>query len=168
MKELNHAIANLVANNDLHYARRWYHTCLQFVNDDEDVQLSQADERLIRRKREVLIQGFGRAKGLLDAALEWGDPGIQRGEENALALVRGELWRHVMAYSGWELLAKSVLWDGKAVHSAIHRSFDKLLDAQDLLQPPHASRAEAPQPLKKWLQADARGERCLPTFLGLS
>jgi hypothetical protein len=33
-----------------------------------------------------------------------------------------------MAYSGWELLATSVIWDGKAARSVIHPAFDKLHD----------------------------------------
>jgi hypothetical protein len=115
-----------------------------------------------------LIHGFGRAKGLLDAALEWRDPQMSKNGEDALAAVRGALWRYVMAYSGWELLAKSVLWDGKAAHSAIHPAFDRLLDSENRLQPPHANRAQAPAKLVQWLKEDAAKERCLPTFLGLN
>ncbi len=116
----------------------------------------------------MLIQGFGRAKGLLDAALEWDEPRIGKASENALAAVRGALWRHVMAYSGWELLAKSVLWDGKAAHSPIHPAFDRLLDSENRLQPPYVSRAEAPEKLVEWLEDGAAKERCLPTFLCLN
>ena len=67
----------------------------------------------------MLIQGFVRAKSLLDAALEWSDPRIGKTTEDELAAVCGALCSHVMAYSGWELLAKSVIWDGKAAHCAI-------------------------------------------------
>ena len=90
----------------------------------------------------MLIQGFGRAKVLLDAALDWCEPRIQRVEDDELAAVRGAPWRNVLAYSGWKLLEKSVLLDGNTAHSAINPVFDKLLDAQNLLQPPPASRAE--------------------------
>lgn len=116
----------------------------------------------------MLIQGFGRAKGLLDAALEWREPRIGKKTEDELAAVRGALWRHVMAYSGWELLAKSVLWDGKAAHCAIHPAFDRLLDSGISLQPPYANCEDAPQKLVQWLKEDAAKERCLPTFLGLN
>ena len=123
---------------------------------------------MIQRKREVLIQGFGRAKGLLDAALEWREPRIGKNDKDALAAVCGAIWRYVMAYSGWELLAKSVLWDGKAARSAIHPAFDKLLDSENRLQPPYVNRAEAPEKLVEWVKKDAPKERCLPTFLGLN
>ncbi len=93
---------------------------------------------------------------------------MSKNGEDALAAVRGALWRYVMAYSGWELLAKSVLWDGKAAHSAIHPAFDRLLDSENRLQPPHANRAQAPAKLVQWLKEDAAKERCLPTFLGLN
>lgn len=73
-----------------------------------------------------------------------------------------------MANSGWELLAKSVLWDGKAARSAIHPAFDKLHDADSRLQPLYANRAQAPGKLLKWLNNDAAKERCLLTFLGLN
>lgn len=102
------------------------------------------------------------------SVLDWRELRIQRGEDDALAEVRGGLWRNVMAYSSWELLAKSVLWDGKAAYSSIHPAFDKWLDLRNLLQPPHVSRAEAPQALGDCLQADAGRERFLPTFLGLN
>lgn len=104
----------------------------------------------------------------MDAALKWREPRIRRNDADALAAVRGVLWRYVMAYSGWELLAKSVLWDGKAAHSAIHPAFDRLLDSDNCLQPPHTNRAQAPAKLVQWLKDDAAKERCLPKFLGFN
>jgi hypothetical protein len=73
-----------------------------------------------------------------------------------------------MAYSGWELLARSVLRNGKAARSGIHPAFDRLLDSDNHLPPPHANSAEAPEKLVQWLKVDAPKERCLPTFLGLN
>jgi hypothetical protein len=119
---------------------------------------------VIRWKREVMIQAFGRAKGFLDAALEWCEPRISKNNVDALAAVRGALWRYVMAYSGWELLAKSVLWDRKAAHSAIHPAFDRMLDSKDRLQPPHVSRANAPETLVQWLKRmRPRNGACSPS-----
>ena len=77
------------------------------------------------------------------------------------------LWRYVMAFSAWELVAKSVMWKGKSVHSSIHVAFNKLLPAEGALQPPYTTRSAAPSRLVQWLEEDARQERCLPTFLGL-
>ncbi len=71
-------------------------------------------------------------------------------------------------FSGWELLAKSVFWDGKAAHRAIHPALDILLDSGNCLQPPHANRAQAPQALVQWLEDAAAMERCLPIFPGMS
>lgn len=59
-----------------------------------------------------------------------------------------------------------MLWDGKAARSAIHPAFDRLLEADNRLQPPFVSRAQAPEKLVQWLKEDAPKERCLPTFLG--
>jgi hypothetical protein len=168
MNQLTRAIQHLVDSDDPANAERWYRACANLINPDQRADPSQVEEAVIQRKREVLIQGFGRAKGLLDAALEWREPRISKNGEDALAAVRGALWRYVMAYSAWELLAKSVLWDGKAVRSAIHPAFDKLFDSENRLQPPHANRAQAPAKLVQWLKDDAAKERCLPTFLGLN
>jgi hypothetical protein len=68
-------------------------------------------------------------------------------------------------YSGGELLAKSVLWDGKAARSANDPVFDRLLDLDNRLQPPHAIRAEAPEKLVQWLKDDAPKEPLHAYFL---
>jgi hypothetical protein len=128
--QLTTVIRQLVESDDPALAERWYRASANLINPDQPADASQVEEAVIQRKREVLIQGFGRAKGLLDAALEWREPQISKNGEDALAAVRGALWRYVMAYSGWELLAKSVLWHGKAAHSAIHPAFDRLLDSE--------------------------------------
>jgi hypothetical protein len=168
MNQLTTTIQYLVKSNDLANAERWYRACTNLINPGQRADVSQVEEAVIQRKHEVLIQGFGRAKGLLDAALEWREARISKNGEDSLAAVRGALWRYVMAYSGWELLAKSVLWEGKAPHSAIHPGFDRLLDSESCLRPPHGSRAEAPGKLVLWLKNDAAKERCLPMFLGLN
>lgn len=168
MNQLTTAIQHLAKSEDPSHAERWYRACNNLINQDQHSDASHCEEAVIQRKREVLIQGFGRAKGLLDAALEWREPRIGKNDKDVLAAVRGALWGYVMAYSGWELLAKSVLWDGKAVRSAIHPAFDKLFDSENRLQPPHANRAQAPAKLVQWLKDDAAKERCLPTFLGLN
>ncbi len=41
---------------------------------------------MIQRKCEVLIHGFGCAKGFLDAALEWREPRIGKNNEDVLPL----------------------------------------------------------------------------------
>ena len=168
MNQLTTAIQHLVKSEDPAHAECWYRACTNLINPAQRADAIQVEEAVIQRKREVLIQGFGRAKGLLDAALEWREPRIGKNNEDALGAIRGALWRHVMAYSGWELLAKSVLWDVKAARSAIHPAFDMLLDSDNRLQPPHANRAEAPEKLIQWLKDDAAKERWLPDFLGLN
>lgn len=166
--QLATVIHQLVESDDSALAARWYRACIKLINPDQRADASQVEEAVIQRKREVLIQGFGRAKGLLDAALEWREPRIGKNNEDVLASVRNAFWRYVMAYSGWELLAKSVLWDGKAARSAIHPAFDKLHDSDSRLQPLYANRAQAPAKLVQWLNDDAAKERFLPTFLGLN
>ena len=101
---------------------------------------------------------------MLDAELEWREPRIGKKNEDVLAAVRGAFWRYVMAYSGWELLANSVRWNGKAARSAIHPAFDKLQDSDNRLQPLYANLALAPAKLVQRLKDDAAKECCLPTF----
>ncbi len=105
---------------------------------------------------------------MLDAALKWREPRIGKIDEEALAAVHGALWRDVMTYFGWELLAKSVLWDRKFAHSAIHPAFDRLLDSGNYLQPPHVNRSTARPKLAQWPKDDAVKQQCLPTFRDLN
>jgi hypothetical protein len=133
--QLATVIHQLVESDDSALAERWYRACIRLFSPDQRAYTSQVEEAVIQRKRIVLIQGFGRAKGLLDAALEWREPRIGKNNEDVLAAVRGAFWRYVMAYSGWELLAKSLLWDGKVARSNIHSAFDKLLYSDSRLKP---------------------------------
>jgi hypothetical protein len=130
MHELEATIRQLAESDDSALAERWYRVCIRLISPDQRADASQVEEALIQRKREVLIQGFGRAQGLLHAALSWREPRIGKNNEDVLDAVRGAFWWYVMAYSGWELLAKSVLWDGKAARSVIHPAFDKLHGSQ--------------------------------------
>lgn len=119
------------------------------------------------KKAQDIIHAFGRANGLSDAALNWHEPVIPGHADDELARLRGMLWRYVMAYSVWELVAKSVLWRGHSLHSPLHDAFNKLLPAAGSLQPPYSSRSAAPARLMQLLEEDESQERCLPTFLGL-
>ena len=78
MNQLTTAIRQLVESDDPTHAERRYWACANLIKPDQCVDATQVDENLIQRKREVLIQGFGRAKGLLDAALEWRERGLGR------------------------------------------------------------------------------------------
>lgn len=168
MKQLSAAIQQLVSSDDSDHAERWYSACVTLINSEQPSAFSSVDPSLSQRKRQVLIHGFGRAKGLLDAALLWPSPRIGHDSNIELADVRGELWRYVMAYSGWELVAKSTLWHENAARDAIHSAFDAFLDQKNSLQPPFLSKNQAPQKLQQWLAHDARNERSLPAFLGLN
>jgi hypothetical protein len=168
MKQLSSAIQNLVESEDSAHAERWYWACVKLINPDQAIDSTSVDAALVQRKRHVLIHGFGRAKGLIDAALEWPEPRIGRYSEGELAEVRGALWRYVMAYCGWELIAKSVHWHETAVRDAIHTAFDTMLSAEGCLKPPFATQNEAPLNLQQWFDNDASNERNLPAFLGLN
>ena len=114
MNQLTTAIRQLVESDDPTHAERWYWACANLIKPDQCVDASHLHEALIQRKRE---------------------PRIGKTTEDELAAVRGALWRHVMAYSGLELLAKSVLWDGKSAHCAIHLAFGRLLNSEISFQP---------------------------------
>jgi hypothetical protein len=63
-------------------------------------------------KARVLWLGLSRGLALLKQAVEWDQPfiaGCQQ-QPNQLDGVRGSLWRYVMAFSGWEQAARSVIW----------------------------------------------------------
>ncbi len=81
-------IRQLVESDDHALAERWYRACISLINPDQPADASQLEEAVIQQKREVLIQGVGRAKGLLDAALEWREPQISEKCEVALAAGR--------------------------------------------------------------------------------
>lgn len=82
--------------------------------------------------------------------------------------MRGLLWRYLMAYTGWELMAKSVLWDGKNMGGLNPEPFTALLEGAPPLKPPFARLDEAPEALRNWMAIDEQTEVHLPAFLGLS
>jgi hypothetical protein len=160
-------IRYLQSDPDGSRAKSWFRACALLFADSDQVVQGDVDSASASKKAQVLIHGFGRANGLFDAALNWHEPIIPGHADDELARLRGMLWRYVMAYSAWELVAKSVMWNAKSVHGSIHDAFNKLLPAEGALQPPYITRSAAPARLVQWLEEDARQERCLPTFLGL-
>ena len=164
---LSDVIRHLQSDSDNSRAKSWFRACALMFADSDQAVTGDVDSASAAKKAQVLIHGFGRANGLFDAALNWHEPVIPGHADDELARLRGMLWRYVMAYSAWELVAKSVLWRGRSVHSPLHDAFNKLLPAAGSLQPPYSSRSAAPARLVQWLEEDARQERCLPTFLGL-
>ena len=164
---LSDVIRHLQSDPDNSRAKSWFRACALMFADSDQAVAGDVDSASAAKKAQVLIHGFGRANGLFDAALNWHEPVIPGHADDELARLRGMLWRYVMAYSAWELVAKSVLWRGRSVHSPLHDAFNKLLPAAGSLQPPYSSRSAAPARLVQWLEEDARQERCLPTFLGL-
>lgn len=89
--QLATVIHQLVECDDSALADRWYRACINLINSGQPADVSQVEEAVIQRKREVLIQGFGRSQGLLNAALEWREPRIGKNNEDVLAAVRAAL-----------------------------------------------------------------------------
>ena len=110
-------IRHLQSDPDGSRAKSWFRACaLLFADSDQTVQ-GDVDSASAAKKAQVFIHGFGRANGLFDAALNWHEPVISGHADDELARLRGKLWRYVMAYSAWELVAKSVQWRGRSVQS---------------------------------------------------
>lgn len=119
----------------------------------------------------MLLAGLGRAKGLIDSAMGWTVLAIARDLDSLSGAIRGSLLRYVIAYSGWELLAKTLQWNGRKVYQSrsINAAFDRLLEPTHHLMSPHPSSYSAPEALTSWLSGDhGKHERDMPTFLGLS
>ena len=73
-----------------------------------------------------------------------------------------------MVYTGWELMAKSVLWDGTSLRGLQTEPFTPLLNGAPPLQAPFADLNQAPEALRSWMATEEQIETHLPAFLGLS
>jgi len=119
-------------------------------------------------KARVLWLGLSRGHALLKQAVEWDQPFIGRQQQpNQLDGVRGSLWRYVMAFSGWERAARSVIWDGTNQTWFKQSSLACLYDHSTTLAPPWPNREQAPANLKQWLASSMDEQHPLPEFLAL-
>ena len=119
-------------------------------------------------KARVLWLGLSRGHALLKQAVEWDQPFIGRQQQpNQLDGVRGSLWRYVMAFSGWERAARSVIWDGTQQKWFRQSSFACLYDHSTMLVPPWSNREQVPGNLKQWLAISMDDQHPLPDFLAL-
>ena len=100
--------------------------------------------------------GCSRAHALLDQASSWSDPVITtKSEPNKTDAVRGRLWRYVMAYSGWEQVGRSLLWQGGGAFGFDQKRLAPLADGLPLPRSPWPSLEACPQSLKDWLVGEA-------------
>ena len=119
-------------------------------------------------KARVLWLGLSRGHALLKQAVEWDQPFIGRQQQpNQLDGVRGSLWRCVMALSGWERAARSVIWDGTQQTWFRQSSLACLYDHSTTLAPPWSNREQVPANLKQWLASSMDKQQPLPDFLAL-
>jgi len=120
------------------------------------------------KKARVLWLGLSRGHALLKQAVEWDQPCIGRQQQpNQLDGVRGSLWRYVMAFSGWERAARSVIWDGTQQTWFRQSSLACLYDHFSTLAPPWPNREQVPANLKQWLASSVDEQHPLPVFLAL-
>ena len=94
-------------------------------------------------KAHVLWLGLSRGHALLKQAVEWDQPFIgPQQQPHQLDGVRGSLWPYLMAFSGWERAARSVIWDRK--QQTWQNSLVCLYDHSTTLAPPRriASRCQ--------------------------
>ena len=150
------------AVNDPDLAERWQLACLQLLERKKPAKAAATE------KARVLLHGLGRGRALITSAIEWEQPSIGTNGQSETDGMRGLLWRYVMAYTGWELMAKSVLWDGGKPGALHPEPFEALLIGAPPLTPPFRSIETAPKALQNWLTTDEEEEAHLPAFLGLS
>lgn len=156
MDELKKAIDDPVL------AERWQLACFQFLGRTSPAQAAPC------KKATVLLHGLGRGRALLASALDWQQAMIGSDADSSLCLMRGLLWRYLMAYTGWELMAKSVLWDGKSLRGLQTEPFITLLNGVLPLKAPFPDFNQAPVALQTWMATEEQIEVHLPAFLGLS
>jgi hypothetical protein len=119
-------------------------------------------------KARVLWLGMARGHALLNQAVEWDQACIGSQEQpNQLDVVRGSLWRYVMAFSGWERAARAVLWDGTQQKRFLQKHLACLFDAETALTLPWTDREQVPANLKQWMATSLDESRPLPDFLAL-
>ena len=156
MDELKNAIDDPVL------AERWQLACSQFLGCTSRSQSAPC------KKARVLLHGLGRGRALLASALDWQQPTIGSDPDSSLCQMRGLLWRYLMSYTGWELMAKSVLWDGTSLRGLQTEPFTPLLNGAPPLKAPFADLNQAPEALRSWMATEEQIETHLPAFLGLS
>lgn len=156
MEKLNEAI------QDEAQAKRWQQACLQFLGRKPPAKATP------KEKARVLLHGLGRGRALITSAIAWEQPSIGPNGQSDTDSMRGLLWRYLMAYTGWELMAKSVAWDGSSLRALHPKPFEPLLNGAPPLQSPFPSVQKAPKALQEWLATEEEEEAHLPAFLGLS
>ena len=148
------------APDDLRLAQRLAERCSSLTGQEISVDPIA--------KVRVLWLGLSRGHALLKQAVEWDQPFIGRQEQpNQLDGVRGSLWRYVMAFSGWERAARSVIWDGTQQTWFRQSSLASLYDHSTMLDPPWPNREQVPSNLKQWLASSMDQQHPLPDFLAL-
>jgi hypothetical protein len=148
------------APDDLHLSQRLAKRCSSLTGQKISVDPIA--------KARVLWLGLSRGHALLKQAVEWDQPFIGRQQQpNQLDGVRGSLWRYVMAFSGWERAARSVIWDGTQQAWFKQSSLACLYDHSTTLAPPWPNREQVPANLKQWLESSMDGQHPLPDFLAL-
>lgn len=115
----------------------------------------------------ILFYALTRGNQLIQQALAWQKPVI--GSSSApndvqVNIARGELWRYVMAYSGWEMAGRALLWQKGSRRGFNAERLAFLYDDLTDLPPPFTFKAAMPHNLQGWI-SDSKN---LPTFLGHS
>lgn len=148
------------APDDLLLSQRLAERCSSLTGQEISVDLTA--------KARVLWLGLSRGHALLRQAVEWDQPFIGRQQlPNQLDGVRGSLWRYVMAFSGWERAARSVIWDGMQQKWFKQSSLACLYDHCTMPAPPWPNREQVPANLKQWLALSIDEQHPLPDFLAL-
>jgi len=151
----------MAAPGDLRLSQRLVECCSSLMGQEISVDPTV--------KARVLWLGISRGHALLKQAVEWDQPfiGGRQQQPNQLDGVRGSLWRYVMAFSGWERAARSVIWDGTHQTRFRQSSLACLYDHSTTLAPPWPNREQVPTNLKQWLASSLDEQHPLPDFLAL-
>jgi hypothetical protein len=148
------------ASEDFRFAQTLVERCSSLTGQEISVDPTA--------KARVLLLGLARGHALLKLAVEWEQPFIGRQQQpNQLDCLWGSLWRHVMAFSGWELAARSVIWDRTKQKWFKQSSLACLCDHSTTPAPPWSNREQVSANLEQWLAPSMDKQHPLPDFLAL-
>jgi len=112
-----------------------------------------------------VFKGISRGKSLVVAAIEWQHPAIGKKSKGKIDKHRGIQWRLVIAYTGFEIISKSlIVLKDKKDKEDLNKNHEKfiqkcLLPNYEPIEPPK----NKPN-LQEWLE---KGDKELALFLGL-
>lgn len=117
----------------------------------------------------MLWLGCSRGHALIAQALAWKHASVGSNKKAKPSdTARGGLWRYVMAYSGWEQIAKAVCWRGPGDDKLHPDRLQALCEGLHYPAPTWSTRHGCPNGLQTWIGECEEQAAHVQTFLGLN